>query len=56
MPYVASLKIEKVTPGQVQHTSEKRLIEEVTQLTIKAETLPALIEKLGKHVNIIEES
>lgn len=57
--YVAQLKIERVdkpdSQGRMVPPEPKREVAEVTQLTIKAETLPSLIEKLGKHIVIIEE-
>lgn len=65
--YVAQLKIERVDKVEPPRsggygggsgpvpTDSKRDISEVTQLTIKGNTLDALIEKLGKHIQIIEE-
>lgn len=60
--YVAQLKIERVDrtePAQRQihqvPPEPKREVSEVTLLTVKATTLDALTEKLGKHIAIIEE-
>lgn len=53
--YVAQLKIERVDVRETRPEGNKRDINEVTMLTIKAETLESLILKLGKHVEIIEE-
>ena len=59
MHFVATLKIEKIDrpePPRQQPHDMKRQIEEVTQLTIKADTLEGLTRKLGAHIAIIEES
>lgn len=57
--YVAQLKIERVDKVENRDrqsaSGDKRDISEVTQLTIKADSLESLVEKLGKHVAIIEE-
>lgn len=60
--YVAQLKIEKVEKVDLRVSLQssipsepKREISEVTQLTIKGDTLESLVLKLGKHIQIIEE-
>ena len=58
--FVAHLKIEKVEKEPRSMSGDRgktppRVIDEVTHLTIKADTLEALTEKLGKHIAIIEE-
>ena len=60
--FVASLKVEKVDrpePVGSRHPDARQIPErdktEVTQLTIKADTLAELITKLGKHIEIISE-
>lgn len=62
--YVAQLKIERVDkpdPGAgrshpgLQPPSDKREISEVTMLTIKADDIHALTEKLSKHIALIED-
>jgi hypothetical protein len=60
--YIAQLKIEKKTMptggprmGQPASQQPKRDIAEISQLTIKAATMEKLVEKLQKHVAIIEE-
>lgn len=60
--FVAHLKIEKVERhtnqdrGSASHGSKSdRVIDEVTQITIKGKTLEALVSKLGQHIEIIEE-
>lgn len=59
--YTAHLAIKKVTVKQTTPAhrgiapERERDISEVTTLNLKASTLPKLIEKLGKHVAIIEE-
>ena len=59
--FVAQLKVEKIERpdrGTVHRAPDQmpdRDKTEVTQLTIKADTLPELITKLGKHIEIISE-
>lgn len=58
--FVANLKIEKVE-RQPQAVGERgnvppRVVEELTHLTIKAEDLDTLTDKLGKHIALIEEN
>lgn len=57
--FVAHLKIERVdiesTGGRSMPGDTKRNVSEVTQLTIKADTLAGLTKKLGAHIRIIEE-
>lgn len=61
--FVAHLKIEKVEKpesairdrGVPDSVRPGRVIDEVTQITIKGDTLENLVSKLGKHIAIIEE-
>lgn len=53
--YVAHLKIERVDVRETRPEGNKRDVSEVTQLTIKGNSLKSLTEKLHKHVEIIEE-
>ena len=56
--FVASLKIEKVEKSTSPDPGARpgRVIDETAHITLKSETLGHLIEKLGKHIAIIEES
>lgn len=56
--FVAELKIEKIErttydarPGD----KTERVLDSVTKIIIKADTLDKLVEKLGKHIEIIAE-
>lgn len=59
--FVAHLKIERVdvplqAPNRtVNPDAGKRVISEVSQITLKSNTLSKLIEKMGQHIEIIEE-
>lgn len=66
--YVAQLKIERVDkpeppssssrsypPQPDMLTEGKREISEVTMLTIKAEDLQSLLDRLGKHIALVED-
>lgn len=60
--YVAELKIEKIerTTNQDRQSASHgsvsdRVLDSVTKIIIKADTLERLVDKLGKHIEIIEE-
>lgn len=53
--YVAHVKIEKVTPRDTRATENKRDVEEVSQITVKAGSIEGLRDKLTKHIAIITE-
>lgn len=59
--FVAHLKIEKVMKNSgnpnrsIESQPQARVIEEVTSITLKGKDLDTLVDKLGKHIAIIEE-
>lgn len=60
--YVAELKIEKIErrTNEDRHSASsgqvsERILDSVTKIIIKADSLEKLVEKLGKHIEIIEE-
>lgn len=58
--FVAELKIEKIerTVSDDQRAKDQvhdRILDSVTRIVIKADSLERLVEKLTKHISIIEE-
>jgi hypothetical protein len=52
--YVAQLKVERVE-NKAFGTTEKREVSEVTMLTIKGSDLGDVKDRLGKHLELVED-